>query len=995
MNTEEILQTLYDGYYSLYLVNGKTGKYSVLHTKGMYKQYNQKINDFEGAIYDYACNYVNERDKDRVIAKTKLALVKEKLKTQRDVVVTYQMKDNNEWRSLNFIRTPNYENDELFLMGISVYNKEVQQYYSDNKLKDVISLISEEFQAIYRIDLARDKIESLFFKINSDYTVDSNVPYSYIEQDYRQNYVDRAFLAEMQKLTSRDALCKHFAVSDEPRIYHYKENNGHWYKMIMSKDREYTNEYPYIILAVKECDDDIRLQRSTIIGNLLLSKLFSFSALIDLNTNTYEIYHSENEFYKEEKTGKFDKLIEASRPYVYEEDYEYYRSLFNVEALRPNIFIERTFRAEDTSGMMHYYNAMISKIPFPDGYKLFFIVKNEDELEFNRTRYERLEKKHNTTQNMLYALGDMYYSMYYLNSETQRIEPLRTPKEIRNIAQNTPTYNNFFTEYANKLVHPDDKEKFCKYVSLDYINKELRKGKNTFSCEYMRLFDDEYRWVNLDIQVTASKDGQATEIVFAGKDIHEERNKEIQKHNELKEALLEAKIANEAKSSFLSNMSHDMRTPMNAILGMTDIALMHTDDKERILDSLSKIKISGKHLLQLIDEVLDMSYIESGKVVFKNGVVHLPELFHDIVYMLQKTISDKHLKFKARAINITNETVITDAVRLRQIFTNVLINSIKYTPEYGSIELVIEQCPKTSDVLSEYKITISDTGIGMSPEFLQKLYTPFERAMDTTQSGVEGIGLGMSITMKLIEALNGTIQVESEPNKGTRFEITIPMESSDEIIKSGTPINLSDYTIIYYEEEIKNFTEILRNAVQKGRVILIHSYDVNEHIKDIKELGIAKILPEPVFKSDLIESPTVQEELVNSDKRSLITDNKKILVADDNIINLSIVCDYLEDMGISFETVSNGKEAYEKIISDNSFDLILMDIRMPVMDGHEATRKIREHGHPYTDNIPIIAMTANAFEEDISMAKQSGMNEHMSKPIEFDKFASIIHNFLK
>ena len=274
------------------------------------------------------------------------------------------------------------------------------------------------------------------------------------------------------------------------------------------------------------------------------------------------------------------------------------------------------------------------------------------------------------------------------------------------------------------------------------------------------------------------------------------------------------------------------------------------------------------------------------------------------------------------------------------------------------------------------------------------MFEPFERAMDTTQSGIEGIGLGMSITIKLIDALNGKIKVKSELEKGTTFEIIIPMECSAETIDSDIKTELSDYEIVYYEEETDNFTDKLRTACQtcpKGKVAIIHSYDISEYLKTIKELDITKIYLEPVFNSDIINTKSTQEELHTIIS---IPGNKKVLIADDNQINLSIVCDYLEDMGITAETVMNGQEAYQKIISDNSFDLMLMDIRMPVIDGYEATKMIRAYGKAYTNNIPIVAMTANAFEEDIALAKQSGMNEHMSKPIEFDKFVSVIMNYL-
>jgi len=431
---------------------------------------------------------------------------------------------------------------------------------------------------------------------------------------------------------------------------------------------------------------------------------------------------------------------------------------------------------------------------------------------------------------------------------------------------------------------------------------------------------------------------------------------------------------------------------MNAILGLTNIALAHIDDKERVRSNLNNIKTSGNHLLQLINEVLDMSHIESGKFILKKDIVSLPELFHEIVCISQDRIKSKHIHFKAEAIKITNEVIITDIVRIRQILTNVLINAIKYTNDYGKITLSIEQLPSSSDNMAEYKITISDTGIGMSQEFLQKIYEPFERATDTTNSQIEGIGLGMSITMKLVQALGGNIEVQSEIGKGTTFTITIPFEYAAKDTKSGIKTDLSDYQIIYCENDDVNLLNHVREVSLNKKTAIIHSYDIGEYIKEFNELGISKIYLEPVFDSDLIETEALEKsDAINSIK--LIT-NKKILVADDNEINRSIVCDYLEDVGITVETASNGKEAYETIISDNSFDLVLMDVKMPVMDGYEATKKIRAHGDDYTDNIPIIAMTANAFEEDIAMSRQVGMNEHISKPIEVEKFYATIYNFL-
>ena len=992
MKNENVLQALYSEYYSLYLVDGKIGKYTVLHTTGLYKQYNKEVNDYEASIYDYAYNYVYDRDVEKVIAKSKLPLVKEKLKQARDYVVTYQMKGTGEWRSFKFMRTPEFDSDEIFLLGVVIHNEALQQYYNANKFKDVLTSIADEFNALYRLDFYRDRVETLFFNFENVYCPDSQIPYSIHETAFRETYVHEHYRAEMKEKMSMVALREYFKNTSEPRKMYYQEVSGAWYKMIMAKDKDYSDERPYVILAVKECGEEVDTRNNSIVGKLILSKMFSFTAVVDMENNSYKVIHSENNFYIDEVTGRFDELLNNGRRYVYEEDYEYFRSVFEEELPPLDSFAERTFRAEDTTGMMHFYSSIITRVILPEGERVLFFVRNEDEREITKTRYERLTKEHNVTQNILYALGDAYYAMYYYNSENEAIQVLRAPESMKCMAKNNNTYDGFFKAYVNEIVHPNDREMVLNNLSITNIRKELCSGRSNTYCEYMRRFGDEYRWVRMDVQITEFEDNEVKEVVFAMRDIHDEHEREFRYNTELRKALYDAKVANEAKTTFLSNMSHDMRTPMSAILGMTDIALTHIDNKERVLNSINKIKASGKQLLQLINEVLDMSHIESGKIVLREEPVILPELFHEIVTMLQERLKSKHLSFKAEAIGIINETVITDRVRLSQILTNVLINAIKYTPEYGRIRLIIEQLPGETANNGIYKLTVSDTGVGMSTEFLQKIYEPFERAEDTTKSGIEGIGLGMSITVKLIEALGGKIEVESKVNEGSKFEITIPMEcvESDE---DYNKLNLSEYEVVYYEDDREDLSVKLENACKRGKVALVHSYDIVEYSSVIKEYQDIRTYLEPVFPSDLTEIARKSED-ISDDEYVIKCEGKKVLVVDDNQINLDIVCDYLEDMGISWEVANNGKEAYEKIIGDNSFSLVLMDIRMPIMDGYEATRRIRNYGLKYTDDIPIVAMTANAFEEDVMMSKQVGMNDHMSKPIDVKRFYDVIYNYL-
>ena len=992
MNNEDILKTLYSEFYSLYLVYGKMGKYTVLHTMGLFMQYSKEINDFEESIYDYANNFVCERDVERLIAKSKLHLVKEKLKQSRDYVVTYQMKNSNEWRSFRFIRTPGFEKEEIFLFGVVIHNEDMQQYYSANRLKDVLSSVADEFNALYRVDFYRDRVETLFFNFENEYYPDPDVPYSIHERNFREYFIHEDYREEVLSKMTQSALREYFRNNSEPRKLYYQEVSGRWYKMIMSKDKEYTDERPYVILAVKECGDEVRTMKNSIIGQLILSRMFSFSVVVDIKNNSYKVVHSEIDFFSTNRDGRFDELLERCSQYIYEEDFSYVKRVFEEELPELNTFTERTFRAEDSIGMMHFYSGIFTRAVLPEGERILFFVRNEDEREITKFRFERLTKEHNITKSMMYALGDSYYAMYYYNYEIDNIQMLRAPEEMKSMVNESQSYDDFFRQYVHKMVHPNDRELVMKNVSKEAIRDIVKDGRISTYCEYMRLFGNEYRWVRLDIQITAYHDDEVEEIVFAIRDIHDEREKELRYNTALRKALSEAKSASEAKSSFLSNMSHDMRTPMNAILGMTDVALRHIDNKDRVHSSLNKIKMSGRHLLNLINEVLDMTYIESGKVVLRKDPVDLPELFHEIVIMIQNRIKSKNLHFKAEAINVKHETVLSDRVRLAQILTNILTNAVKYTPENGDIGLSIEQLSQNKGNMGIYRITISDTGVGMTDEFLKKIYEPFERAVDTTKSGIEGIGLGMSITLKLVKAFGGEIEVDSTVGKGTRFKIDIPMEYVADSKEGKSNINLEDYKIVYYESDRDDVIKKLREAQGDRRIILIHSYDISDCENEIREFEVYKTYLEPIFESELVE---LSEESDNyADNKRRMYEGKKVLVVDDNQINLDIVCDYLEDIGVETDVAMNGREAYEKVISNGDYSLVLMDVRMPVMDGYQTTRKIRAYGEEYTNNIPIIAMTANAFEEDVIMSKQAGMNDHMSKPVDADKFYAMIDEFL-
>ena len=384
------------------------------------------------------------------------------------------------------------------------------------------------------------------------------------------------------------------------------------------------------------------------------------------------------------------------------------------------------------------------------------------------------------------------------------------------------------------------------------------------------------------------------------------------------QALDAAEHANHAKTTFLNNMSHDIRTPMNAIIGFTALCAKSVNDPKKITEYLNKISTSSNHLLSLINDILDMSRIESGKVRIEDHEVYLPDIFHNLKTIIQSDAENKNLKLYIDTSGVKDENIFCDKLRLNQILLNLMSNAIKYTNPGGTVSLSVEQNPCKREDYAEFVFSVKDTGIGMSKEFLKVVFQPFERMQSATVSGIQGTGLGMSITKNLVEMMGGTITVSSEEGKGSKFTVTLQFKKS------------------------------------KKRV-------VSEKITD-----------------------------------SIDFTGKKILLVEDNALNCEIAAEILKDVGFVVDTADDGDVAVEKLRSaaEGQYDLVLMDVQMPRLDGYTATKEIRTLGNPYAANIPIVAMTANAFEEDKRKSFEAGMNAHLSKPIEIPKLMEVLMSIL-
>lgn len=538
---------------------------------------------------------------------------------------------------------------------------------------------------------------------------------------------------------------------------------------------------------------------------------------------------------------------------------------------------------------------------------------------------------------------------------------------------------------------------------------------------------------------------------------------ELEQMNErLENALKAAEAANRAKSSFLSNMSHDIRTPMNAIMGMTSIGLSHIDEKARVQDCLLKIKTASTHLMSLVNDVLDMSRIDSGRMTLNEEEFSIADLVHDIAVIMrpQAVLKDQELQIDIG--RIYEENLIGDALRLRQILVNIIGNAVKYTPDKGKINVYFAQYLKTGrNRKSENNDKVwldficEDNGIGMSREFLKRIFLPFERVNNSTIGKIEGTGLGMSIVKNLVEQMGGTIRVDSEEGKGSKFHVEIPISAS--LKNDAMPELPVGSNVILVENkndrvrQISDFlndaglkTVIIRNGLDAVTTLTENKYEekmpcailLGQEIDDIPVLelashirqlagsdfpiilvseedwgqieypasraGIKAFVPCPLFKSRLLKTLSeLTKEMQISEKITEDYNNDfskyRILLVEDVEINQEIVVEMLSVTGVQVEVADNGAKAVEMFKSSDEgyYDLIFMDIQMPIMNGYEATKLIRQLPRSDSSTVWIVAMTANAFVEDIRMSREAGMNEHCSKPVDPERLGEIMRNRLK
>ncbi|MCM1091498.1 MAG: response regulator [Butyrivibrio sp.] len=693
----------------------------------------------------------------------------------------------------------------------------------------------------------------------------------------------------------------------------------------------------------------------------------------------------------------------------------------------------------------------VELIAFFVAYMVFLLVQ-----EYRKRR--KLSEGKREAENIVKGVNSLFAHFIIVNLEEDSYQYMgnRSPG-LEGVAIEG-AYTDFLEFWADKFVPEYDMVPMATVLSKEYIRENFPAAVPFERYEYQIVKGQEKLWESMALIILERREGQPTVVLLAIQEIMGMKQKELRTQMALREAYQAAEAANHAKSEFLSRMSHDIRTPMNAIMGMTAIAAMHMDDRARLEDCLSKISISSRHLLGLINEVLDMSKIESGKLELMAGEFDLSETVNELLGIFQPQIESKRQTLSVTLSGVMHEKLIGDAQRLSQVLVNIIGNAVKFTPEGGSISLHISELPSHIMGNGCFEFIVTDTGIGMDEEFAAKMFEPFARANDSRTGKIEGTGLGMSIAKSIVSMMNGDIQVKSRRGEGTQIATKVLLQlvedSEEELSRlAGNRVMVVDdeqaacedacnilnsiqMPAVWFTDGDSAIRELVRDyqeggsyaavildwkmpkkdGVQVAReirdrigenipIIILSAYDWSEIEQEALNSGVNEFIEKPLFKSRLIY--VMKKVLLGQSDDKEEPDNilvqeqgfvdKRILLVEDNELNMEIAEEILVTAGFTVDKAVNGQEAVERLRESEpaAYQLVLMDIQMPVMNGYDAARSLRASEREDLRTIPIIAMTADAFSDDIQRAKDAGMNGHISKPIDIERLMETLKEWIR
>lgn len=1007
-------------------------------------------------------------------------LQKELKNPTKSATYTYRHKleQDYRWHAMEVIPDYDYSEDHQTVM---IYCKDIHDIYSkglaleelNTRNHEIIESLGEMNFAIYVIDLntgmmnpvraANDigKIDGWEI-MNWDDVLENNVNTMY-HPDYRDKMLQMYSLKSLRQARTdgkqnMELLCQRMIQFS----YHYVSVTTYFHKTNSGND--------FAVMAIQDMDkyarQEIRQSQYDVYIAALIKSRYDTMCTVDLNSGIYEqIYLKDNDKLDNTTRGDYNLFIQKTIDdgLVYEDDIATFQNYLLLDNMR-----KKAEDDDDSAEIIFEYRMKTPKVVWLQVQTLFVhqdngVIANILSRDITERKLKEAEEK-KEKQDWSYiinSMSSMFFATYYIDLAADTFRIIKQTSKSGNILSITQNYNEAISTYSQHSVHANDREEYIETLGLPNLLSSLSLHHPYVAIEYQRIKKKGNvikgnGWIRATVILVETKNNIPTKALYVEQDVTESKRKEEKELKLLREACEAANQANASKSEFLSRMSHDIRTPLNAIIGMTTIASSHLEDHTRISDCLEKIMVSSNHLLSLVNEVLDMSKIESGKLELSEEKFNLSDLIQNVLTMIHPNLLSKQHKLEFHTANVEHDEVIGDSSRLQQIFMNILVNAIKYTPDGGRLKLEVSEKPSILYDRSCYEFIFEDNGIGMSEEFLSHIFDPFGRAEDTRINKIEGTGLGMTITQNLVRLMNGNIDIESKVNKGSRFTVTIYLKRQNTVTPDMKLFK--DLTVLVVDcdndsrksscsalrdigiktEEIddenavikhiqkagdagKNFFAVIidqnlqrqdgihlaekikKEFGQKSPATIVSIQDWNNTKADTHYEGVDGLISKPLFKSRLMylfKNIIEQENKKTPDKEETsskeIFQGKRILLVDDIEINREIGVEIIGTTGITVETASNGKEALDKFeeMEEGYYNLIFMDIQMPVMNGYEATKAIRQSKKADATSIPIVAMTANAFTEDMIASKRAGMNEHIAKPLNVEQLLNCLVRWL-
>jgi len=1068
-----VIQAFASEYESLYTINLESEKmipYVKTNTGNIFEETVRNKDLYSKALEKYVESSVLAEDRKRVLDLASIRNVRARLSKQNNFEVDFK-NDKGRYYGMKFVRLSD-ERLSSIVLGIADRDEITRSNLMNREFSEIANALSVEYEIIYYVNL-KDESYDVFNKEDSYIKLKLAMSGKDFFHECLRDIKSIVYTQDIEKIVS--VMNKEFLLSQLVGDKSYSIE----YRLVVDGKPQYYRlkalwsklAADHIIIAVANVNNEVLarqqrerdIERNFDIINVLATE-YSSVFYIDLETDSLTPYTMNA--YTESKFGTiFSKGIRYSDAFkmyvdnfVHGDDKKMVLDAGSKENIESQLNAQKSFITQYRSfdgGVTRYCEMKFVKVGSEEDKPKAVVLGFAD---------KDIEILNRYVDSKLY---EDYFGVYFVNLEDNTIRSVRDSTVYargRDYGGFAP-YSASILEFS-KVVLPEYRDAWVKMSDVEYMRSYLAKDDKR---EYnYRAIKGE--WRRVITFVVERKNGVPVSFILAFMFIDNvtaqkmeldakiaEQKKALEEQQVLLEkALVQTEAANKAKTVFLSNMSHDIRTPMNAIIGFTRLALNNLEKPSVVKNYLEKTVVSSTHLLSLINDILDMSRIESGKIVLEDVNCSLSEIMHDLNTIILGEANVKHQKLCMDSFNIRNENVVCDKLRLHQVLINLLSNAVKFTPVGGNIHVLVRQTA-THDNVGSYEFHVKDDGIGMSPEFLKVLYEPFERERTSTLSKTQGTGLGMSITKKIVDMMGGTIDVTSAPGKGTEYvvrldlkiqETSVDLTSLQKLQNARALVVESDYNacssatqllrhlgmraewtmygneaVLLMYESVKRgepysviivdcdmldmgaidvVREIRRIPVEEKPVIIMTSYDWTEIEKEARTAGVTDFISKPLFLSEFRDTlargigvlPCIDK---NDSEEPLDFTGKKILLVEDNELNQEIAQSLLEDMGLVVDCLDDGSLAVEKLktVEPNAYDLILMDVQMPVMNGLEAAHCIRAMDSEYLKNVPIIAMTANAFDEDRKAAIDAGMNDHIAKPIDVAKLKKVLKRFLK